>query len=107
MTLVLDLDETLIHYDGPKGKLYFRPHCMTFLKTLAEKYEIVIFTASTKAYADYILDMIDSKGSFISHRLYRNHTDCVDEVYHKDLTFLGRPLAKTIIIDNLSENFER
>lgn len=78
---------------------------MTFLKTLAEVYEIVIFTASTKAYADYILNMIDSKGIYIQHRLYREHTDCVDDVYHKDLSKLGRQLSRTIIVDNLSENF--
>lgn len=33
-------------------------------------YEIVIFTAAVKDYADQILDTIDKK-SYITHRLYR------------------------------------
>jgi len=106
-TLVLDLDETLIHYDGSKGKLHFRPSCLTFLKTLASKYEIVVFTAASKEYADYMIDFIDPRGVYIQHKLYRHHTIYFDEVYHKDLALLGRDLEKTIIVDNLPENFEK
>ncbi len=76
-TLVLDLDETLIHcyenlemetdlvlsmtVDGSKVKVgvNIRPHVMTFLKRMARKYEIVIFTASHESYANAILDELD------------------------------------------------
>lgn len=48
-TLVLDLDETLIHYvDSGKSEGSFfliRPFCMQFLKEMSEFYELVIFTA--------------------------------------------------------------
>ena len=40
---------------------------------MKEFYEIVIFTAATQDYADWILDVIDQK-KCISHRLYRDHT---------------------------------
>ena len=44
---------------------------------------------------------------YIQHRLYRQHTDYDDGVYVKDLSRLGRDLKRTIIIDNIRENFER
>jgi hypothetical protein len=73
-TLVLDLDETLVHFKNENGKAKFliRPYTYTFLKNLSFHFEIIIFTAAQKEYADWILNKIDSKGA-ISHRLYREH----------------------------------
>jgi len=34
-TLVLDLDETLIHFEASEKKFKIRPNCITFLKTLS------------------------------------------------------------------------
>ena len=49
-TLVLDLDETLIHffYTPSAGTFLIRPYCFELLKTLSKIYEIVIFTAAMK-----------------------------------------------------------
>lgn len=47
-TLVLDLDETLIHYFEGEGDGFFlvRPGCDTFLRELSKVYEVIIFTAA-------------------------------------------------------------
>lgn len=64
-TLVLDLDETLIHFEAGKsnggneeeeGFYMIRPGCSKFLKDLSKLYEIVVFTAAMPDYADWILD---------------------------------------------------
>lgn len=107
-TLVLDLDETLIHFEeNPDGTSQFliRPHAQQFLKDVSEFYEVVIFTAALKDYADFILDRLDLQG-LISHRLYRNNCSLSENVYQKDLTKLGRDLSKTLIVDNNAENFQ-
>ena len=64
-TLVLDLDETLVHYDHRREVYKVRPLCIKFLQTCAEHYEVVIFTAAHKTYADYILDKLDPENKFI------------------------------------------
>ncbi|EAR88144.2 NLI interacting factor-like phosphatase family protein (macronuclear) [Tetrahymena thermophila SB210] len=106
-TLVIDLDETLVHYqeldDG--GQFLVRPYAETFLEEMSEYYEIIIFTAALQDYADFILDIIDSKKS-ISYKLYRQHTVTYQNSYIKDLSRIGRDLNKIIIIDNLPENFK-
>ena len=47
-TLVLDLDETLVHYieTEDEAKMLVRPGASEFLEEMAQYYEIVIFTAS-------------------------------------------------------------
>ena len=73
--LVLDLDETLIHYVENGSDSYFlvRPFCVEFLAELSQYYEIVVFTAGVQEYADWVIDQIDQEVR-IKHRLYREHT---------------------------------
>lgn len=123
-TLVLDLDETLVHstLDGSDEHSDFvfpvslgsithmvavrkRPHMHTFLETMARHFEIVVFTASQQIYAEQLLDIVDPNGEFIRHRIYRDSCVVWEGNYLKDLTVLGRDLAHTIIVDNSPQAF--
>jgi len=105
-TLVLDLDETLVH--SPKGDISamgVRPGTSRFLQKMsALGYEIVTFTTATQEYADSVIAKIDPHG-LIQHRLYRQHTLPWGGVHIKDLSRLGRDLSRTMIIDNIADNF--
>ena len=107
-TLVLDLDETLVHfmYTPSGGTFLIRPYCFQFLELMSKNFETVIFTAAMKEYADSILDLIDPEKKLINFRLYRNHTTISGITFVKDLTKIGRDLNKTIIVDNLADNFK-
>ena len=105
-TLVLDLDETLVHYisDNESAYIQIRPGTEDFIKDLSKYYEIIIFTAALKKYADVVINSIDPDGN-ISYRLYRQHTISIGNSNIKDLTKLGRDLRYVIIVDNCLENF--
>ena len=104
---MLDLDETLVHFEHRRMVYKVRPLCIRFLTEMAKLYEIVIFTAAHQTYANFILDKLDKDGTLIQHRLYRQHTTQIKGAFIKDLKRLGRPLERTLIIDNLKENFSR
>eukprot|EP01017_Pseudomicrothorax_dubius_P032038 TRINITY_DN4154_c0_g1_i1.p1 TRINITY_DN4154_c0_g1~~TRINITY_DN4154_c0_g1_i1.p1 ORF type:complete len:750 (+),score=206.41 TRINITY_DN4154_c0_g1_i1:439-2688(+) len=106
-TLVLDLDETLVHYEecGQGGKFLIRPYTMEFLREMYEYYEIVVFTAAMQDYADWVLNNLDTN-NYISYRLYRQHAIPNGTGYIKDLSKLGRDMSHTIIVDNVPENFQ-
>jgi len=106
-SLVLDLDETLVHYfevDG-MGSFGIRPGMSEFLERMHQMgYEIVIFTAATQDYADWVIDQIDPQ-KLVHHRLYRQHALPWGPIFVKDLSVIGRSLERTLIIDNVQENF--
>ena len=107
-TLVLDMDETLVHFffTHVNGMFFVRPYCFEFLNELNNYYEIITFTAGTKEYADNILNQLDINDNIIKYRLYRQHTTIIGFSVYKDLSKLGRDLSKIIIVDNLKENFK-
>ena len=109
-TLVLDLDETLVHFtddpnDANKGVLHFRPGLFEFLDKASEYYELVVFTAATKEYADPILEAIEQNKIIFEYKLYREHTTIIGDDFVKDISKLGRDLSKVIIVDNMPQCF--
>ena len=105
--LVLDLDETLVHYFEDHTEAYVKVRMGTekFIKELSTYCEICIFTASTKYYADTVINGLGNH-ELIDYRLYRQHTMIKDGVNIKDLSKLGRNLEKIIIVDNIEENYQ-
>ena len=117
-TLVLDLDETLVHsgffpFECPSDVIIkieleneihdihvlVRPGVKEFLEKMSSRYEIVIFTASLSKYADPLLDIIDKKG-YCPFRLFREHCTLINTSFVKDLKRLGRDLKDIVIVDN-------
>ena len=105
--LVLDLDETLVHYFENENEAYVKVRMGTenFIRKLSKFCEIAIFTASTQNYADIVIDGLDCK-ELIDYRLYRQHTTVINGINIKDLSKLGRDMNKIIIIDNIEENYQ-
>ena len=105
-TLVVDLDETLVHYIEEENRAYVqvRPYTDYFLTEMTKYFEIVIFTAAAEDYADIVLNELD-KNKIIKFKLYRKHTEQINGIFIKDLSKLGRDISKVIIIDNNKDNF--
>uniref|UniRef100_A0A6U4M5P6 FCP1 homology domain-containing protein n=2 Tax=Hemiselmis andersenii TaxID=464988 RepID=A0A6U4M5P6_HEMAN len=117
LTLVLDLDETLVHssfkpvpnadfvvpveVDGTVHRVFVckRPGVDAFMKTVGELFEVVVFTASLDKYANPVLDLLDRNNS-IHFRLFREACVMADGSLVKDLNRLGRDVRKCIIVDN-------
>ena len=55
--------------------------------------------APQSKYAQPLLGLLD-RNSVIPHRLYRESCTCHEGNYVKDLRILGRPIERTIIVDN-------
>lgn len=49
---------------------------------------------------------MDPNNEYIQFRLYRQHASLNKNTYVKDISKLGRDLRRTIIIDNVWENFQ-
>lgn len=117
---ILDLDETLIHSDLECNfichdyyletdagviPINFRPHLEAFLNFCENHFEIIIYTASCKEYADPILDLIEKDKKYFKYRLYRE--DCISyyNFFFKDLSIFERNENDVFIIDNCLFSF--
>ncbi|KAI9320402.1 NLI interacting factor [Dichotomocladium elegans] len=134
-TLVLDLDETLVHSvrlgslaarqqskvntsikrkkievrDDKQNLLYEvykRPHVDFFLNTIGQWYKVVIFTASMPEYADPVIDWLDQDRNVISQRYFRQSCIVRNDNFIKDISLAEPDLAKVCLVDNSVAAFE-
>ena len=125
--LVLDIDETLVHseliieqsrekpainkkYDrrvefrNPNGTVdvygvRYRPFLLEFLDRMSKLYDLAIYTASAKDYADAVIDQLDPTKTLFIGRLYREHCRNITGMNVKNmLNFDG---TDVILVDNL------
>ncbi|RHY05093.1 hypothetical protein DYB25_003337 [Aphanomyces astaci] len=119
LTLVLDLDHTLLHavrledvvdpiesyvdilhFEIPgiptPHVLKLRPGLATFLSDLAAMYELCIYTHGTRKYAEKIADIIDPGRKLFGGRII-SRSDTPD-IGHKDLKFLFPSCDDSMII---------
>ena len=83
----------------------FRPYLFEFLSELHDLYEIILFTAAEPWYAQNVIKEIDPNSTYFDYWLYRDAWDNYNGTYVKNLSILGRPWSKTIIIDNYLWSF--
>ena len=112
-SLVIDLDETLIHFTvnnnaNEEGVLKLRPGVFSFLEKVGKFYEIILFTEASEAYTKLMMEAFNNNKNkkYFDYKLYRQHCIIVEQDFIKDLSRIGRPLDKTIIIDNIAQNFK-
>ncbi|XP_047322761.1 mitochondrial import inner membrane translocase subunit TIM50-like [Impatiens glandulifera] len=99
-TLVLDLNETLIHSDWKRERgwrTFKRPGVDSFLEHLAKFYEIIVYSDQQSMYVDPILERLDPKGC-IRYRLSRSSTNYRDGNHFRDLSKLNRDPAKILYV---------
>ena len=125
-TLILDLDETLIHsdmdflsktknydmvleiFDNEINKnvllpIFLRPGLFEFLDYVSENFELILFTSSEQLYADTIINFIEKNKKYFSIKLYRDSCIFIEPGLNiKDLRiFLPyRKMEDIIMIDN-------
>lgn len=122
-TIVLDLDETLVHcttdpieqydttfnveFSGHQYCVYMRkrPFMEDFLERCSKWFEVVIFTASQECYADTLLDVVDPERKMIHHRVFRESCAQYKDNFLKPLNILNRKLENAFIIDNSPQCF--
>lgn len=126
-TLVLDLDETLIHshhdanarpttekpntppdftlsvqIDGHPVRfcVHKRPHVDFFLNVISKWYDLVVFTASMEIYGSAVADKLDNNRGILTRRFFRQHCDLVQGSYTKNLSAVNLDMSKVFILDN-------
>jgi RNA polymerase II subunit A small phosphatase-like protein len=102
-TLILDVDETLVHSSFSEtqdadivlpidieGRIHnifikVRPHCCEFISEVGKYFEVVIFTASLSKYAIPLMDILDQQ-NVAPQRLFREHCSYTSQgQYIKDM----------------------
>lgn len=125
--LILDIDETLVHsepvitsgqptanankkydktlrFENDNGThdvygVNYRPFLKDFVKRMGKLFDLAVYTASARDYADAVMDTIDPKRTAFCARLYRENCLPVSGMNIKNLAIFEGP--DVFIVDNL------
>lgn len=110
ITLLFDLDETLVHcklsdnLDKSEADLevLIRPHAFDVLKCLKNDFQLGLFTSASQKYADEVLKKFDPDNEIFEFRLYKDSCiDVGDGIFIKDLRVLNNMETDSIfLVDN-------
>lgn len=140
-TLVLDLDETLVHTFARKPRwlsavgpflgdvrceravvalegrfaaihVATRPYVSAFLREATALFDVVVFTAAERGYADPVIDMLERDAGGDVHLRRRFYRDacraprCPGGALRKDVRIFQADLARVAVVDNCRSGFE-
>lgn len=96
-------DEEIEHSVG----IFIRNGVNEFLNEVSKHFDVGIFTASVKEYADAVISFLDPENKLIKYRLYRNNCINFNDLFAiKDLRILkGVDLKNVILLDNSMYSF--
>jgi len=106
LTIVLDVDETLISFGDKafrlRGTVKPRPYLAELLDYCAKiDAEVILWSASSDRYMRAVLMAIDPAGLRVDHYLTREGNWFVaDQFYEKNVRWLKRDMADTLFIEN-------
>lgn len=122
-TLILDLDETLVHsgfrepemydfsivvqYNGTPIIIYVqkRPGVDEFIQQVAGQFDLYIFTASLPEYSIPVVQAL-IPGFPTSRILTRRHCRIVNGMLVKDVSIFRRDLSDVILVDNSAFSYQ-
>ncbi len=128
LTVVLDLDETLVYTNqrsipfktSPfcsynRYLIYKRPYLATFLQKLFEHYDVCIWTAATEKYANFVIGQIlkvdqvpfrilTRKDTVLKQKPNYYYWDNFDKI--KPLSRIREDLSRIVMVDDNSSSFQ-
>ena len=98
-----EVEEDDVHTVG----IFIRKGVKHFLEEVNKYFEVGIFTASVKEYADAVISFLDPENKLIKFRLYRNNCINFNDAFTvKDLRiFKNVDLKKIVLLDNSMYSF--
>lgn len=86
--------------------MYYRPFLTELLEKCYQTFDLHLFTSSEKEYADVIIKQFDPENKYFKARWYKKSCIKADNgMYLKDLSQLGLPLDRVVLVDNSSFSF--
>ena len=87
----------------------FRSYLNEFLEYISSKYELVVFCKGSELYCKPVLDSLEAKTNYFTHRLYGNHVLFDNQTFsvkYYDFLFThGRTNDNTIIVESEVESY--